>query len=404
MTRGQKWDRQSIGATVLTVMAIWSAILPGLPAGAQEPDAFPPSPLEMTEPDPLLPQLVVDRPLSEQERRVLATALEELRVQAEAAYQSGDIIGAIDIWNRELRLRRVLGPQEEVASLSRVGDVAWRENQTTEVRVITERLQQIEQEAQAQTPVDYDLLLQIAQAYQTVRAIEPVTQLYQQIRLQAQQQQNIALEKTTLVNLGELYLAWFDYPNAAATYQELLAIARAEGDALGEAEYLRKVADIYQADRHYEQAIAFQQQLVSLYERQQEYAEIPPLKIAMGDNYLALSRPDLAAPSYQEAYAVARSTQQYGFAGDALQQLATLYRSINRPNDALVVYQLLIDVEQQSYNTLGIMETFDQIGQVHREMGNNAAAIAAFRQGLQLAQQLNYKVGYFNEQIAQLSQ
>lgn len=377
--------------------------LPGAIAQA-EPESFPPNPLEMTEPDPLLPRLLVDRPLSPQERRVLTAALEELRGQAETKFQQGDIIGALDLWNRELRLRRVLGIEEEVPALARVGAVAWRENQTTEVRVITERLQQIEQEVQAQTPVNYDMLFQIAQTYQTLRAIDPAISLYEQILVQARQQQNRRLQETSLVSLGELYLAWFDYAGAATAYQQLVELARAQGNSVKEVEFLRQLAYSHQQNNQPGQAIAAQQDLVRLYEQQQQYIEISSLKLAIGDAYLALNRPDLAASSYQEAFGVARSVQQYGYASDALQRLATLYRSINRPQDALVVYQLLVDVEQQSYNTLGIMNTYDQIGQVHRELGNRAEAIAAFRQGLQLAQQLNYKIGYFNTQIQELSQ
>jgi tetratricopeptide (TPR) repeat protein len=377
----------------------------GVPSvAAQEEEQFPPNPLEITEPDPLLPTLVVDRPLSPQERSVLAAALDELQAEAEATFAAGDITGALEIWNRELRLRRVLGVEQEVASLSRVGEVAWRENQTTEVRIITQRLQEIQQEVQAQSPTNFELLLSIAKAHQNMRAIDSALAAYEQILAQARLQQDRTAEKNTLLAMGELHLAWFDYVNAAATYQELLALAEADGDALKQEEYLGQLAYIYQQDNQPEQAIAVQQRLVEVYQRRQEFAEIPPLKLAIADAYVTLGRPDLAAPSYQEAFATARSTQQYAYASDALQRLANLYQSLDRIDDALTVYQLLIDVEQQSYNTYGMMETYDQIGQLHRAQGNTNQAIAAFRRGLELAQQLNYRVSYFTDQIQQISQ
>jgi tetratricopeptide (TPR) repeat protein len=371
------------------------------PAIADEVPAFPPNPLEMTEPDPLLPQLAVDRPLSPQERRELTTATNEIQRQAERKFQGGDIVGAIELWNRELRLRRFLGIQEEVPALGRVGEVAWQESQTTEVRLITERLQQIELEVQAQTPTNYDLLLTIAQSYEKMRSFDSAIALYNQILAQARQRQDYALEETTLASLAQLNLAWFNYGEAAAAYLQLIELTPDPDKRL---EYMNQLAYAYQQDNQLEQAIAVQQQLVRIYDSAQDYMQIPPLKLIIGDNYQALNRPDRAAPSYQEAYAVSRSTQQYGYAGDALNRLAMLYRSIDRPNDALVVYQLVIDVAQQSYDNMGIMEAYDHIGQVHREMGNNGQAIASFRRGLQIAQQLNYKVGYFNTQIQQLSQ
>lgn len=372
------------------------------PEEAGESGEATPNPLELNQPDPLLPALAVERPLSPQERSVLDAALNELDRQAQAQLQSGDLVGAIETWNRELRLRRFLGPEAEVASLSRVGEVAWRENQISEVRFITERLQQIEQEAQARSPVDYNLLLQIAQAYQSMRARDQAVGLYNQLLPQARQEQNVALEKQILTALGEIHLAWFDYANAATAYDQLLTLSRAQNDAETEIQALTQLSRIYQENNQPEQAIGVQQQLVEIYTQQKQYERITELKQAIGDEYAALGRADLAATSYQEAFAVARSAQQYAYAGDALQRLANLYVTLERYEDALVVYQLLLDVKQQSYDTVGMMNVYDQMGQLHRTMGNNAQAITAFRQGLQLAQQVNYKVSYFNTQIQEL--
>ncbi|WP_190506501.1 tetratricopeptide repeat protein [Oscillatoria sp. FACHB-1407] len=397
-----KWRRMAVAIALVAMITPQVAI-----AQEQQVESFPANPLEEPiEDDPLYPRLVVDRPLSPQERRILITALDELQRQAEARARAGDLSGALEIWNRELRLRRVLGVEEEVRALSRVGEVAWRENQTTEVRVITQRLQQIQQEVQAQNPVDYSMLLTIARTYQKMRVIEPAVGLYNEILAQARQRQNRRLEQRTLVDLGQLHLAWFDFTSAAGVYTDLLRLAREDGNRNNEITYLRQLAYIYQQNNQPQQAIAYQQQLVEVYERQRQYTEIPPIKLEMGDAYLALDRPDLAASSYQEAFAVARSGQQYGYGADALQRLADLYRSLDRLEDALVVYQLLLDVRQQTYDNLGMMNVYDQMAQLYQARGNAPQAIALYRRGLQLAQQMNYigKVNYFNTQIQTASQ
>lgn len=380
------------------------------------------NPLE-PQPDPLLPQLVVDRPLSPQEKDVLRAALVELQAQAEAAVAAGNLPEAWQLFNRELRLRRYLSPREEVAALTRVGSVAWRESQSIELRFITLRLEQIQQEAGIPTGVtaakpvapapvptdppaqiDYDLLLEIAQAYQQVRARDQAVALYQTLFERAKQQEDTAQQQQILLALAEIQLAWFDYPNAAVTYEELLTLARATNDRPQEIDALTQLAYVYQENSQPEQAVLAQQQLVEIYQRQNKFLPIPAIKLAMGNSYAQLNRPDLAATSYQEAFATARSVQQYAYAADALQRLAALYQTLNRPADALVVYQLLLDVNRQSYNSFGMMNTYDQIGQLYQVQGDRAQAVAAFQQGLQLAQQLNYRVEYFDGQVQQVSQ
>jgi tetratricopeptide (TPR) repeat protein len=377
-------------------------VVPEIPP-APVPDEAVLNPLE-PQPDPLVPEMVLDRPLNPQEQNVLRAALNELEAQAQEKLQSGDLPGALELWNRQLRLRRYLGPQEEVASLARVGEVAWQESQATELRFITLRLEQIEQEARAQPEPDYDLLLSIAQAYQTVRARNQAVALYQVLLERAKQRQDTAQQQQILTIVAEFHLGWFDYPNAALAYEELLTLARSTGDRTQEAEALTKLAYIYQENNQPELAMTAQQQLVETYQKQNNFAPIPALKLAMGDSAVQLGRPDLAATHYQEAFAVARSVQQYAYASDALQKLAALYRSLNRLDDAVVVYQLLLDVERQSYNSFGMMNTYDQLGQVYQARGDSSQALVAFQQGLQLAQQLNYKVDYFNAQIQQVGQ
>ncbi|MEL6224986.1 MAG: tetratricopeptide repeat protein [Cyanobacteria bacterium J06627_8] len=399
MKRRTRW---SIGAIAALTIALPTGVGVEL-AQAQDSD-FPANPLIFDETDPLLPQDVVDRPLSDQERAVLRSALNELSLEGNTQLTQGNIIGAFDIWFRELRLRRALGLREEVAALSRVGSVAWNESQTTEVRLITERLLEIEQQVQAEVPVDYDLLLAIAEAYQNVRARNYAVALYDQILVQARLDGDQVTEEQALRALGDLHLAWFDYPRAAVAYQELLAFVRAKGDKVGEVDALRQLAFIYDEGNEPTEAIAIREELISIFEGRQELTEIPPLKLAIADDYREIGRPDLAAPTYQETYALARTVQYYGYAREALENLASLYLDEERPDDALVVYQLVLDVAQQSYDYYGRMDAYDRIAQIHQQRGSTNQALVAYRQALALAQQLDFRIDYFAEQITLLSQ
>lgn len=370
---------------------------------------FPPNPLDLSEEiegdvplDPLIPDLVIDRPLSPQEKRVVNQTVAELQLAGDTAFNEGNVTEAFSLWIREARLRQVLGPYEEVAALARIGTIAWQEQQTTELRFITQRLLEIEIETDTTSPVDYDLMLKIAEAYQALRARQLAVSLYDQVLANARTNNDRRTAEQSLVALGDLHLAWFDYPNAAIAYQELLTLVRQRGDKIAEVEILQNLAHIYTEGDEPIEAIAIRQELIDIHESRQEFESIPILKLANGDDYVTIGRPDLAAPSYQEAFAVARSVQYYGFAADALKKLADLYLSLNRSNDALIVYRLLIDVEQQSYNYYGLMDAYDQIGQLHQERGAVNQALLAYRRGLDLAQQLSYRVGYFRSKVEQL--
>ena len=130
--------------------------------------------------------------------------------------------------------------------------------------------------------------------------------------------------------------------------------------------YLNQLAYISEQAKQPEQAINYQEQLVSFYQRTNDPKPIPALKIKVADNYRLLKRLDQAEASYQLAYQLAQPLLQFAYAGDALRKLGDLYRENNRLEAALRMYSFLVIVEQQAYNTYGVMTAYDQLGQLYR--------------------------------------
>jgi tetratricopeptide (TPR) repeat protein len=401
------------------------------PSPRRNPDEFPPNPLEIKAPDPLLPQTLNQRPLSEAERKQLAIALDGLNSQAAEKLKRRDRVGAFDLWYRELRLRRSLGVLEEVKALGRVGEIAWKENLAPNVRWITKRLDAILTENQlpaATTDPASDPASQIASplsstptalsasdrasriailealglAYQQIRLPQTATSIYQQILADAKQRRDERKIDATLITLGQLYLNWLNYPNAASTYRELANRAKARNDRPNEIIYLTQLAYVHEQAKQPEQAIAAQQQLVALYEKVPNPKLIPALKIRIGDNYQLLARPDQAEQNYQSAYQLAQSILQLAYASEALQKLGALYRANDRLDAALKVFAYLVSLEQQSYNLYGMMNAYDQIGQIQLARKQNQQALTAFQKGLGLAKQLKYRQDYFTAQIQKI--
>jgi tetratricopeptide (TPR) repeat protein len=381
------------------------------PRQPQRSDQFPPNPLEFQQPDPLLPG-GLKRPLSAAEQRTLRTALDELNNQATTALRSGDVPGAFDLWNRELRLRRALGVLEETQALGRVGEQAWKQNQATEVQYITRRLKQIQDQVQTpdktkgQVSVSNraQVLPALGGAYQLVRSPGLALGVYQQMLADARQRRDAVEEVNSLNTIGQLHLSWFDYPPAIATYTELLNLARSRNDSQSVLTNLIQLAYAYEQANQPAQAAQYQEQVIGFYQKNQQSELIPALKIRLADNYAASRQLDLAEKNYQDAFELARPLVQFAYASDALQKLGVLYRSNNRLDAALKVYDYLATVQQQAYDIYGVMDAYDQIGQIQLQRKAYPEALNAFQQGLEFAKQINYRTDYFNAQIQKASQ
>ncbi|EGJ30115.1 MAG: tetratricopeptide repeat protein [Moorea sp. SIO3E2] len=392
------------------IIALSAAILPLCFASvtlSQSSDNDNPNPLELTAPDPLLPSLSPDEPLNPSERSRLKQALDELNAEAEAEFKAGNQSKAFDIWYREIRLRRVLGdPVAEVQTLGRVGGVAWNENNKQSVQLITARLEEIQQENEAEDSINLPLLKALGKAYEQIRLPGQALTVYEQILADARNQGDMAAVEATLKTMGELHMAWFDYPKAAETYEELLAQVQTDvpleplRERINEeVAYLQELAYIYDQDQQPDQALPKKQQLVDIYLNQGNDTQIPALKIAIASDYNSLNQPEKASQTYQEAYSLAWSLQQFAHASEALQPLAQLYLTSKQPEFALQVYEVLLQVEQQSYNYYGLMNTYDNIGQIYLDMNNYPQALAAFQKGLDLAESLQHREAYFVNKI-----
>jgi tetratricopeptide (TPR) repeat protein len=406
--KGKMMMLQRLSIIITAAMVFSSSLTLAESKKPTQADKFPPSPLEITTPDPLLPGLREKQQLTLPEQQKLEAALDGLNQEAVAKLQGGDEVAAFDIWHRELRLRRFLGSVAEVQALSRVGNIAWNQNDRKELGYVTQRLQAIQKQGQSQKINDIELWRSLGEAYQKVRLPKPAIEAYNQVLATVRQQQDAVGEIETLKIIGELHLSWFDYGKAATTYEELLGLAAGKGDRLNQVAYLQQLAYIYQQGKQPQQSINILGQLEKIYTQEDNSAKLPELKLAIAANYESLGRenPSLlreAFNNYQQAYEIAWRSQQYVLAADALQKLITLYHSQGQINEALQASQILLDTEEKAVNFYGMMQVYDQIGQIYLEGKQYPQALTAFQKGLELAQQLKHEEAYFTQQIEKVS-
>ena len=378
------------------------------------------NPLESTEPDPLLPPTERARPFSKIEKRVIKRTTTALDSQAQAQLALGNKDEAFTLWYRELRLQRALGTIEEVNALGRVGKIAWQQNLTQDLNIISDRLLAIEELATVENTLSPELLISLGNAYQQVKALDCAVIIYQQILQNNRQEDNQQKEEKTLETLGKLHLARFDYTSAATVYEELLKFVRSQNSTessnidnyvadrqpkhnnLREEFYLTQLVTIYDKSSQPAQAIVIKQQLLKKYLANKKNEQLAALKLSLAKDYQALKQPKQARKYYEEAFNLAWSLQQFALAEDSLQKLALLYQEYQKPTAALKIYQELIKVEKQAYNYYNLMNTYDRIGQIHSQLNNHQQALIAYKKGLDLAKSLSYRVDYFQNKIEQL--
>jgi tetratricopeptide (TPR) repeat protein len=365
----------------------------GRSAIAAPPDRFTPNPLT----------LPVNTGLPSAPSPELRRQIETLNQQAIVQLNAGDAKAAFALWNQQLRLSRVFGPIEEVKALAAVGQVAWERGDTQQVRYISQRLQQIQTTSQTKGDGSESLLTELAAAYQVIRAPELALPVYNQSVKQAQQPPQNPLRQFQLYNrIAQTHLDWFAYAKAAKVYGDLLAAATAQNDRPNQMAYAYQLAYVHEQSQRPAGAIAALETLIPLYATSPEPVLLARLQTRLADQYRLNQQLDLAEKTYQAAYRSAEAQQQPGFGGDALRQLGSLYRQQKRLDAAIQVYDFLSTFETAAgLNRYNAMDAYDRLGQVWLEKQSKPQAIAAFQQGLQLAQGLNYRVAYFTDRLAQ---
>ena len=354
------------------------------------------------QPHPNIP--LINRPLTPLERRQLGESLDAMNSQAQALLNQGKETEAFNIWYEELRLRRYLGLLSETEALGRVGAVAWNRTRTEDVRIITQRLREIQQQAEIENTLQGELLNALATSYEQLHSLDDILSMYKKLLETARATGDLTTQESLLSKIGQVYLSRFDYSQAAPVYEELLKMAQGRGDSLQEGIYLQKLAQIYSEALQPQNAVKIKESLVDNYLKTQKVKAIPDLKILIGIDYEALKELEKASQNYQEAYSLAWALQQYGISGEALKKLGELYQKNQQEDYALQIFQELIKVEQKGYNYYGLMNTYDKIGNIYTNKKNYSEAMSAFQKGLELARSIGHQENYFINKINQTNQ
>ncbi|WP_026072544.1 hypothetical protein [Nodosilinea nodulosa] len=396
----RRWIGALSLAIALTLTSTARALAQALPPAVRFP--FLADPLQDTPLDPLLPRPVVSRPLSPLELYALEQDLDQLALEAEALAKAGNLDEARPMWQREIRLRRLLGPEAELAAIDRVGQWLRDSNATQDLQLYAVRLNEIR--AELTLTEDRALLERMATTYVVLGDVDAAAEIRRDLAAAALAAGDGAEYRRQLEILAVLRADWFYFPEAAEVYGELVALAQNEANRDDELRYLGLQADNLEQAQDFAGAIALQQRQLTLYQSDESlWPQIAPLQHRIANNYRTLGDLDIAARQYQAAYTNAIEQQQIEVAANAINDLADIYKTLGRWTDVGYLYEQLLVVEQQAHSAYGMMAAYDELGQVHEQLGSTPMALAAYREGLVLARVLGTHQDYFEAQIARLT-
>jgi tetratricopeptide (TPR) repeat protein len=372
---------------------------PTTPAQVLQPEireAFLADPLTDVPRDPLLPSPPISRSLSPLEEVALTQALDQLLVTITELGLAGDTQIARALWMREIRLRRLLGVRAELVAMARAAPTLRDWNATQELQLLSARLTTLV----AETHLPLNQLQEVAVTYTALGNLEAALSLRRTLAETARDQ---AAYSAQLEQIANLYEAGFQFPEAAKVYQELVAIATDQGVTSDQVRFLQ--AQIKNQAQDPAGALEAQQRGLQLYLRDStSWPQVPGLQYAMANNQVLLGDLDTASRQYQIAYTNAIGNQQFSLAAATLEHLVRLYEGLGRWTDVDYLYDQLLRVHQTTSNAYGLMDSFDQLGQLYEKRRNPEAALLAYRQGLTLARRLDHRQTYFETQIKRLTE
>lgn len=394
---------QGVGRMLCVGAALMALVLgsPTTPAQVLQPkirDAFLSDPLTDVPRDPLLPSPPIPRSLSPLEELALTQGLDQLLITITELGLAGDTQAARALWMREIRLRRLLGVRAELVAIARAAPTLQNWNATQELQLLSARLTTLV----AETPLPVDQLQEVAVTYAALGNLEAAISLHRTLAEAARDQ---AAYSAQLEQIANLYQAGFQFPEAAKVYQELVEIAANQGVTSDQVRFLQAQIKNLAEAQDPAGALEAQQQLLQHYLKDSAYwPQVASLQYAMADNQVLLEDLDTASRQYQIAYTNAIGSQQFSLAAATLGRLVKLYETLGRWTDVDYLYDQLLSIHQTTSNAYGLMDSFDQLGQLYEKRRNPEAALLTYRRGLALARSLEHRQAYFESQIKRLTE
>ena len=357
-------------------------------------------------PDPILPTALLQRSPSPLERITIRETAEQLDQDARQQLAANETDRAFDLWFRALNLQRVLGKNAEIIALGEVAEQAWEAGEKIELQAITQRLQTLEKDLKAQGNWLSPEAIVLGISYQQARDLSSANRLYEYQLAEAQRTNNSATISAVLTQLIQVQWGALNYPLAAKYTQQQLEILRSQpatrSGLLEERSLLQSLSFFYQQTEDYLSAVTILKEAISLTLDLGLDAEVAPLQVSLAEAQILSGDGLSATDTYRQAYLKAQQQQQFYLAQDILFALGQLREQRGELAEAIQVYEILRQVHRYSSNLLGLLESYDRLGQLYLQINNPQLASEQFQKGLELSKRLGYREAEFTAQVDRL--
>lgn len=315
-----------------------------------------------------------------------------LRAQIEegiAAQKQGNPKGALTIYTRALTLAEDSGNQELLArTLAGLGWSEWATGQYEKSLATRNRALAIVRTL-GDTSGETRLRRGLGETYYSLGRYEAALEQYR-LGIATANTANRPNERgLILANMGSTYRSLGRLDEALKVLEESVAILRPLNEPSELSLPLTFLGIVTRARGEYDRSIAFYTEALTAARAETNRRQESQLLGNMGNVYLDLGRYDQAASLYRQSLTIAADIQYVAQIGFANSNLGGVLNIVGRPAEALQHFEAALKIWRTTDRRAEIGRTLNNVGILYtRERRNEPAALAAFKEALQIAREI----------------
>jgi PAS domain S-box-containing protein len=201
--------------------------------------------------------------------------------------------------------------------------------------------------------------------------------------------QDTLLISYALYNKALIYLTWGVYDEALELFLQSKSLTRSIGKDYESASSISSIADIYSETKNVEKAKYYYLESIKL---SNEYNNLETKNVALhnlGELMYTLGKYDTALILLNQSMKIEMETQNTLGIAQSKNMIATVYIALEKYPLAFEYFKEAEDVFKKFGSKLDLASLYIQLGKGHASLKNDSLSVQYFKQGIELAKQIN---------------